>query len=67
MAGSVARTNLTFECTFFAQCALPLRTETVHVSHAGDWPIPTLSHNSLFSGDLPELARFLQRPVRAMH
>ncbi|CAO3309819.1 hypothetical protein METHP14_500026 [Pseudomonas sp. P14-2025] len=54
-------------CTFFAQLAPLLRTEIVHVSHAGDWPIPTKSHNALFFGALSELARFLQRPVRAMH
>jgi len=70
MAGSVARaiTRLgPHACTFFAQRALLARTENVHVFHAGDWPIPTDLHNSLFFGALPELARFLQRPVRAMH
>jgi hypothetical protein len=54
-------------CTFFAQLAPLLRTEIVHVSRAGDWPIPSKSHNALFFGALSELARFLQRPVRAMH
>ncbi|MDD2132701.1 hypothetical protein [Pseudomonas kurunegalensis] len=61
------RVRLSIGCTFFAQSALPVRTEIVHVFHAGDWPIPTDLHNPLFSGALPELARFLQRLVRAMH
>ncbi|MCO1622533.1 hypothetical protein, partial [Pseudomonas putida] len=52
--------RLLIRCTFFAQLAPLLRTEIVHVSHAGDWPIPTKSHNSLFFGALSELARFLQ-------
>jgi len=47
-------------CTFFAQWAKPARTEIVHLFDAGDWPIPTISCNSLFSGVLVELARFLQ-------
>ncbi|MGN7748594.1 hypothetical protein ACTJJN_21485, partial [Pseudomonas sp. 22515] len=61
------RVRFSISCTFFAQLAPPRRTEIVHVSDAGDWPIPTKSHNALFFGALSELARFLQRPVRAMH
>lgn len=61
------RVRFSIRCTFFAQLAPLLRTEIVHVSHAGDWPIPIKSHNALFFGALSELARFLQRPVRAMH
>lgn len=55
------------DCTFFEQRASLLRTEIVHLFNAGDWPSLTLPRNYLFFGALTELARFLQRPVRAMH
>jgi hypothetical protein len=43
------------------------RTEVVHVFAGGDWPIPGFLRNTLFFGGLSDLARFLQRPLRAMH
>jgi hypothetical protein len=43
------------------------RTEVVHVFAGGDWPILRVSRNKLFLGGLSDLARFLQRPLRAMH
>ncbi|QNL90483.1 Uncharacterized protein PPKH_5069 [Pseudomonas putida] len=44
-----------------------MRTNNVHLFDAGDWPTPPVSRNSLFFGAFADLARFLQRPVRAMH
>jgi len=67
MARSVPRGKSAFDCTFFEQPAWLARTEVVHLFNAGDWPIPTVSRNTLFSRALLELARFLQRPLRAMH
>jgi hypothetical protein len=67
MAGSVTRARFAFRCTFFEQPRAMLRTKTVHLFNAGDWPSLTLPRNYLFFGALTELARFLQRPVRAMH
>jgi hypothetical protein len=67
MAGSVTRGPFALRCTFFEQARALMCTKAVHLFNAGDWPILTLSRNCLFFGALTELARFLQRPVRAMH
>ncbi|MFJ4156485.1 hypothetical protein ACIPZF_17005 [Pseudomonas sp. NPDC089752] len=67
MARSVARLGFASGCTLFERRCASQRTKAVHLFDAGDWPILSCSHNSLFSSGLTELARFLQRPVRAMH